>query len=72
MRMRVQLPHHPSVEEVPYSDGFVVRGGVEIFIVGVDGETADPVVVAEEGVEVLAGLGQEDFDELIPPGCENK
>lgn len=66
------MPHHPSVKEVPYSDGLVVRGGVEIFIVGVDGETADPVVVAKEGVEVLAGLGQENLDELIPTCCENK
>lgn len=37
-----------SEVQVPDPDGFIVRGRVQILAIGVDGETAYPVVVASE------------------------
>ena len=36
------------------------------------GEAADPVVVSEEGVEVLSGLRQEELDQLVPACREDE
>ncbi len=37
-----------SEVQVPDPDGFIIRGRVQILAIGVDGETAYPVVVASE------------------------
>jgi hypothetical protein len=61
----------PEVE-VPNPDGLVVRGGVEVFAVGVEGEAADPVVVAVEGVQQFSGLAEEQLDEFVPAAGEDE
>ena len=35
-----------SKVQVPYSNRLVIRGRIQIFAIGMDGQTADPVVVA--------------------------
>ena len=53
MIVRVRHRFHASaiLREVPAADGFIVRDGEEVFPAGVEGEGADPVVVASESFQ---------------------
>jgi hypothetical protein len=61
----------PEVQ-VPNADGLVVRAGVEVFTVGVQGQTAHPVVVSHEGMKMLSGLQDEQLNEFIAASGEEE
>jgi hypothetical protein len=61
-----------SEVEVPHLDRLVVGGRVEVLAGGVQGQTAHPVVVAGEGVQQFARLGQEELDQLVPTASEDE
>jgi hypothetical protein len=58
--------------EVPYSYALIVGTRVKEFPTGMQGEVADPVIVASECMEQLAGLTQEELDKFITASRQDK
>ena len=48
--------------QVPNPNSLIVWWAIQIFSTWVQRETSDPVIMTDEGVEVLPGLSQEEFD----------
>ena len=51
----------PEVQ-IPHSQGFVIRGRIQILSSGMQGEPSDPVVVADKTMKELAAMSCEEAD----------
>ena len=73
MRVRVQPLAAPPVRDVPNSNRFVVAGRQEVLAARMPGQTANPVVVAEQGEEADPGGDVPDLYALVArPGSQKR
>ena len=54
------------VDDIPNADRFVVAGGEDVFASRVPDNTADPVIMTNQGEEADADTHVPDFDRLVP------
>jgi hypothetical protein len=58
--------------QIPNSYCLVVRGGVKVLSVRMKRKTADPVIMTVEGMQKLAGLAEEELDQLVSTSSKNE